>query len=277
MSQILRYRSIFISDLHLGTRDAKTHYLLDFLKHTESEYIYLVGDIFDLWKLKKGWHWPPVNNELISLIFAKARMGTRVIYIPGNHDEMFRDYCGADYNGVELQCQAEHISADGRKYLVMHGDEFDYIVRHNKWLAHAGDWAYDLLLWLNHWFNLGRRRLGFGYWSLSSYLKQQTKSAVNFIGNFEQAVCNEAQRHQVDGVICGHIHHAAIQELSGCEYKNTGDWVESCTALVEDQRGAFKIILWREQGETLMEEQSIQLVTTNQSTPPGSGKRRHAA
>jgi UDP-2,3-diacylglucosamine pyrophosphatase LpxH len=272
MSKTLRYRSIFISDIHLGTRDAKTHYLHDFLRHTESDYLYLVGDIFDLWKLKKGWHWPQINSDIVALVFAKVRKGTKVIYIPGNHDEMFRDYCGGNYNGVVLRSQAEHRCADGRRYLVMHGDEFDCIVRHNKWLAHIGDWAYDLLLRINHWFNLGRRRLGFGYWSLSAYLKQQTKSAVNFIGNYEQAVCSEARRHQVDGVICGHIHHAAIQELDGCEYKNTGDWVESCTALVEDEQGLFQVIQWLDQSATLLDEQ---ILTTPSANLPGN--HQHAA
>ncbi len=275
MSQTLHYRSIFISDVHLGTRDAKIHYLLDFLQHTESDYLYLVGDIFDLWKLKKGWHWPPLNNELAALVFAKARQGTRVVYIPGNHDEMFRDYCGGNYNGVALERQALHQGADGRSYLVMHGDEFDCIVRHNKWLAHIGDGAYELLLWLNHWFNLGRRR--FGYWSLSAFLKQQTESAVNFIGNYEQAVCNEAQRHQVDGVICGHIHHATMRELEGCAYKNTGDWVESCTALVEDHQGLFQVLHWSEQSATLIDER---LSRPNVEAMPKSGTnpaRRRAA
>lgn len=256
MNNTLHYRSIFISDLHLGTRDAKTHYLLDFLQHTESDYLYLVGDIFDLWKLKKGWHWPPLNNELIALVFARARQGTRVVYIPGNHDEMLREYCGGYYNGVALERQATHQGADGRSYLVMHGDEFDCIVRHNKWLAHIGDGAYGMLLWLNRWFNLCRRRLGFGYWSLSAFLKQQTKSAVNFIGNFEEAICSEARRHQVDGVICGHIHHATMRELDGCAYKNSGDWVESCTALVEDHQGLFQVLHWSEQRTTLLDERS---------------------
>lgn len=277
MSNALHYRSIFISDVHLGTRDAKTHYLLDFLQHTESDYLYLVGDIFDLWKLKKGWYWPQLNNELVALVFAKARQGTKVVYIPGNHDEMFREYCGGHYNGVALERQAHHLGADGRSYLVMHGDEFDCIVRHNRWLAHIGDGAYDLLLWLNHWFNLGRRCLGFSYWSLSAFLKQQTKSAVNFIGNFEQAVCNEAQRHQVDGVICGHIHHATMRELDNCSYKNTGDWVESCTALVEDRQGLFQVLHWSEQSATLLDEHPSRLADEVPAIQTAKAAPRRAA
>jgi UDP-2,3-diacylglucosamine pyrophosphatase LpxH len=241
------YRSIFISDVHLGSRDAKAGCLLDFLRHSECDYLYLVGDIFDLWKLKKGWHWPPQNNTLIALVFAKARSGTRVIYIPGNHDEVLRDYCGGDYNGVELRRETIHQGADGQRYLVLHGDEFDCIVRSNQWLAHIGDGANDMLLWLNHWLNLSRRHLGLDDWSLSAFLKQQAKGAVNFISRYEQAVCIEATRRQVDGVICGHIHHAAQRGLGGCVYKNCGDWVESCTALVEDGEGVFEVIHWSAQ------------------------------
>jgi len=238
------YRAIFISDVHLGSREAKSGYLLDFLRHNECEHLYLVGDIFDLWKLKKGWHWPTENNEIIAEIFAKARHGTRVIYIPGNHDEMLRDYCGGDYNGVELHREIIHESADGQRFLVLHGDEFDCIVRSKKWLSHIGDGAYDMLLRLNHWFNLSRRHLGLDYWSLSAFIKQQAKGAINFINRFEHAVCSEAARRQVDGIISGHIHHAAQRELEGCAYKNCGDWVESCTALVEDHRGHFEVLQW---------------------------------
>lgn len=254
MSEKQHYRSIFISDVHLGTRDAKIAYLHDFLSKTECDNLYLVGDIFDLWKLKKGWHWPALNNELLALVFRKAKAGTRVTYIPGNHDEMFRDYTGSDYNGVRLEQEAIHECADGRRYLVIHGDEFDCIMRHNKWLAHIGDGAYELLLWLNHWFNAARRRLGFNYWSLSAFLKHQAKSAVNFIGDFEKLVCHEAGRRGVTGIICGHIHHAAMRNIDGYEYKNTGDWVESCTALVESHEGSFRILHWSEHNTTVLEE-----------------------
>lgn len=255
MGKKLHYRSIFISDVHLGTRDAKTTFLFDFLNQSECDHLYLVGDIFDLWKLKKGWHWPPINNELLALVFRMAKHGTQVTYIPGNHDEMFRDYTGSDYNGVQLEYEAIHESADGRRFLVIHGDEFDCIMRHNQWLAYVGDGAYEMLLWLNHWFNAARRKLGFNYWSLSAFLKQQTKSAVNFIGNFEKLVCHEAERRGVTGIICGHIHHATLRTIDGYEYKNTGDWVESCTALVEDESGNFRVLNWTEQSATLLDEQ----------------------
>jgi len=244
MSRPHHYRSIFISDVHLGTRDAKAESLLAFLQHSDCDYLYLVGDIFDLWKLKKGWYWPSTVNELIALVFAKARAGTTVTYIPGNHDEMLRDYCGGLYNGISLQREALHTAADGKRFLVLHGDEFDCVVRNNKWLAHIGDGAYDLLLWVNRWFNHTRHHLGFEYWSLAAFLKQQTKGALNYIERFEQSVCSEAVRRQVDGVICGHIHHSRQRELEGCAYKNCGDWVESCTALVEDGQGRFEVLHW---------------------------------
>ena len=275
MNNTLHYRSIFISDVHLGTRDAKTTFLFDFLSRSKCDHLYLVGDIFDLWKLKKGWHWPAINNELLGLVFRMAQNGTQVTYIPGNHDEMFRDYTGSDYNGVRLEHEAIHETADGRRFLVIHGDEFDCIMRHNKWLAYVGDGAYELLLWLNHWFNAARRKLGFNYWSLSAFLKHQTKSAVNFIGNFEKLVCHEAERRGVTGIICGHIHHATMRNIDGYEYKNTGDWVESCTALVEDNAGNFQVLHWTEQSTTLLDEQ--QVPARSDSTHSGPTPARKAA
>jgi len=266
MSAKRRYRSIFISDIHLGTRDAKTAFLKDFLEHIECEYLYLVGDIFDLWKLKKGWHWPQANNDILRLVFRMAQKGTRVIYIPGNHDEMFRAYTGNLFNGVQVEREAVHCSTNGRRYLVIHGDEFDCIMRHNKWLAYVGDGAYDFLLWLNHWFNAVRRRLGFSYWSLSAFLKQQTKSAVNFIGNFEKLVCHEAERRGVTGIICGHIHHAVMQEIDGVEYKNSGDWIESCTALAEHGDGSFELLHWSEKHVSLMREATCETLCESQPT-----------
>lgn len=267
MSLRHNYRSIFISDVHLGTRDAKIEFLLDFLRQSECEYLYLVGDIFDLWKLKKGWYWPAEINDLIALVFAKARSGSKVVYIPGNHDEMLRDYCGGQYNGVALQREAIHQGADGRSYLVLHGDEFDYVVRNNKWLAHIGDGAYDLLLWLNRWFNHTRQHFGFDYWSLSAFLKQQAKGAVNYIERFEQAVCSASARQQVDGVICGHIHHASQRQVAGYTYQNCGDWVESCTALVEDESGRFEVLHWG--APPARQKRTVLLQTAkNRASPP---------
>ncbi|VAX08224.1 Ser/Thr protein phosphatase family protein, UDP-2,3-diacylglucosamine hydrolase homolog [hydrothermal vent metagenome] len=250
----LKQRAVFISDIHLGTRDAQSEYLLDFLRHTECEYLYLLGDIIDIWKLRSGWYWPQLNNDLLQLVFKKARSGTQVIYIPGNHDEMFRNYVGSNFNGVQIQQDAVHITADGRRLLLIHGDEFDSVVTNNRWLAHLGSWGYDVLLWLNRHFNSIRRHLGFPYWSLSHYLKHRVKNAVSYINSFEQALVREAGQRGVDGIVCGHIHHAAIEDIKGICYANSGDWVESCTALLENDRGELRIVHWLEESATLLDE-----------------------
>ena len=252
----LHYRAIWISDVHLGTRDAKAEYLFDFLTNTEAETIYLVGDILDLWKLK-SWYWPEVCNRLVELIQKKARNGTRVIYVPGNHDEKLRDFVGSFIGGVHIQQNAVHETADGRRFLILHGDEFDCVVMHNRWLAHIGDKGYEALLRVNHWYNVVRRRLGFSYWSLSAYIKNRVKEAVNYIGNFEHAVVAEAERHQVDGLICGHIHHASMRRIDGVLYNNCGDWVESCTALVENGDGSLQILNWTEESALLLDEREL--------------------
>jgi UDP-2,3-diacylglucosamine pyrophosphatase LpxH len=250
----LSFRTIFLSDIHLGLRASRTEYLLDFLKHTECETLYLVGDIFDVWKMKSGWHWPSINNEIIRLVLDKAKGGTRVVYVPGNHDELFRDYLDFHFSGVDVCKEVVHTTEDGKRFLVLHGDEFDCVVMNNKWLAHLGSWAYDLLLGLNSWFNLLRRKLGFGYWSLSAYLKNQVKEAVQYIGNFEEAVVHAARERDMDGVICGHIHHAVISDFNGVTYANCGDWVESCTALAEEEDGSLRLIRWSEESLQLLDE-----------------------
>ncbi len=250
----LRYKSLFLSDTHLGLRAAKTEYLRDFLKHSECDALYLVGDIFDVWKMKAGLHWPAINNEIVRLVIDKARRGTRVIYVPGNHDELFRDYLNFYFSGVDVRREAIHRTADGKRFLVLHGDEFDCVVMNNKWLAHLGSHAYDLLLGLNRWFNLIRRRLGFRYWSLSAYLKQQVKEAVKYVGNFEQAVIHAARERDMDGVICGHIHHAVISDFDGVTYANCGDWVESCTALAEEPDGRLRLIHWADESRQLLDQ-----------------------
>lgn len=242
-----RYRAIFISDVHLGSRGCKAHYLLDFLRHTESELLFLVGDIVDGWRLKKSWYWPQAHNDVVQKLLRKARKGTRLYYVPGNHDEAFRDYCGVHFGGVEVVQDFVYETPEGRRYLVIHGDAFDGIVKYHRWLAHLGDRAYNLALTLNDWFNRLRRRLGFGYWSLSAFLKLKVKNAVQFIADYERAVAEEARRRGVDGVICGHIHHAEIREIGGLTYCNDGDWVESCTALVEHHDGRLEIVRWAEE------------------------------
>ncbi len=240
------YRAIFLSDVHLGTRGCKAEFLLDFLRFNEAETIYLVGDIFDGWRLKKSWYWPQAHNDVVQKLLRKARKGTRVVYVPGNHDEVLRSYTGHHFGGVEVAGEAIHETADGRRMLVVHGDAFDGVVTYAKWLALLGDWSYNLAIDANHWFNLLRRRLGFGYWSMSAWLKLKVKNAVQFIDQYEQAVAEEARRRGVDGVICGHIHQAEQRMIGEILYINDGDWVESCTALVEHFDGRFEILHWAE-------------------------------
>ena len=241
---IRRYRTIFISDIHLGTRGCQAELLLDFIRHVECETLYLVGDIIDGWKLRSGWYWPQAHNDVVQKILRLARKGVKVIYVPGNHDEVVRDFCGVHFGGVLVARDTIHETADGRRFLVTHGDEFDGVVQHARWLAFVGDYAYRMALFLNTLFNRVRRRLGFGYWSLSAFLKTRVKNALQFIENFEAAVAEEARRRGVDGVICGHIHKAEMREIDGVVYINDGDWVESCTALAEHMDGTLEILEW---------------------------------
>jgi UDP-2,3-diacylglucosamine pyrophosphatase LpxH len=244
VTAVRQYRTVFISDVHLGTRGCQAELLLDFFRHMECETLYLVGDIVDGWKMKGGWWWPQPHNDVVQKILRMARKGASVIYIPGNHDDRARDYCGVHLGGVVVTRDAVHETADGKRYLVLHGDEFDGVTRHARWLAFLGDWAYRGVLALNTLFNKARRRLGFGYWSLSAYLKVKVKNALQFIENFEKAVADEARRRGVDGVICGHIHKAEMRDIDGVKYVNDGDWVESCTALVEHMDGRLEILEW---------------------------------
>ncbi len=238
------HRSIFISDLHLGTRGCRSDFLIDFLRRTECDHLYLVGDIVDGWRLRKSWYWHAEFDEVLRLILEKAERGTRVTYIPGNHDEMFREWLGLRIAGVQLAREAVHVAADGRRYLIIHGDEFDGVIRYAKFLAYLGDWAYDWALVFNRLFNQARARLGYPYWSLSQWLKRQVKEAVKAIDRFETALAQEARRRGLDGVVCGHIHHAEMREVQGVMYMNDGDWVESCTALVEEADGRFRLLDW---------------------------------
>ncbi len=243
---VRRYRTIFISDIHLGTKGCQADLLLDFLKHTDSDTLYLVGDIVDGWRLKKQWYWPQNHNDVVQKLLRKARKGTEVIYVPGNHDEGLREYLGLEFGRIRIENESIYETADDRKFLVLHGDQFDMVVQNVKWLAFVGDYAYRLALTLNTAFNFVRRKLGFPYWSLSAYLKHKVKNAVAYIGTFEQAVADEARRRGVDGVICGHIHHAEMRDFDGVLYVNDGDWVESCTALVEHEDGQLEILRWAE-------------------------------
>ena len=242
--QARRHRTIFISDIHLGTPGCKAELLADFLTHNDCRTLYLVGDVVDFWRLKRSWFWNAAHSRVINAILAKVRGGTRVIYVPGNHDEAFRDYCGVMLAGVELMPEAIHRTADGRELLVVHGDAFDGIVTYARWLALLGDRAYAAALWLNDVLNIARRRLGLPYWSLSAFLKHRVKNSAGFITDFENAVARAAQLRGADGVVCGHLHHAQIKTINGLLYCNDGDWVESCTALTEDARGRVEIVEW---------------------------------
>jgi UDP-2,3-diacylglucosamine pyrophosphatase LpxH len=239
-----RVRSLFLSDIHLGTKGCQAEKLLDFLRHYDSDTIYLIGDIVDGWQLKAAWYWPQLHNDVVQKLLRKARKGARVVYIPGNHDDFLRGYYGTHFGGIEVVEDAIHVTADGSRYLLIHGDLFDVVIRHARWLALFGDKAYDFAIWLNTHFNAARRALGFGYWSVSQWAKLKVKDAVSFIGEFERTLATEARRRQADGVICGHIHHAVIRRMSGFCYINCGDWVESCTAVVEHFDGAFEVITW---------------------------------
>ena len=241
-----KFRTIWISDIHLGTPGCNAALLLDFLASVECETLYLTGDIIDGWRLRKGWYWPDLHNEVVRRLLKMAHQGTRVIYVVGNHDEMLRDYVGLCFGGIEICDEAIHHSADGRALLVTHGDAFDSVVLYAKWLAFLGDQAYSVLLRVNQLFNRVRRRLGMPYWSLSAYLKRRVKNAVQYVCQFEEAVVHEAALRGVDGVVCGHIHSAEIRRIGNLTYYNDGDWVESCTALVEDRAGAMSIIDWAE-------------------------------
>ncbi|QFY89824.1 UDP-2,3-diacylglucosamine diphosphatase [Magnetovirga frankeli] len=240
-------RALFVSDIHIGTRDAQVDYLLELLGQTRCDYLYLLGDIIDIWKMRSGWHWTGSTNALIERVCQMAAEGTQVYYIPGNHDEMLRDYVGGSFYGVQICHEAIHETADGRRLLLIHGDEFDSVVINNRWLAHLGSWGYDLLLWLNRHFNQLRRRLGFPYWSLSAFIKGQVKNAVNFIHGYEQALIREARQRGFDGIVSGHIHKACLRQIDGIQYANAGDWVESCTALAEDAQGQLSIINWTDE------------------------------
>ncbi len=242
----MKLRTVWISDIHLGTAGCQAGLLCDFLHSIECETLYLVGDIVDGWRLKKGWYWPDQHNEVVRRLLKMAHRGTRVVYIPGNHDEMLRDYAGFSFGGIEVQLEAVHITADGRSLLVTHGDAFDGVVLYARWLAFLGDQAYTLLLKANILVNAVRRRFKLPYWSLSAYLKKRVKNAVQYIGQFEEVVAREAANRGVDGVICGHIHCAEIRQIGAITYYNDGDWVESCTALTEAKDGSMAIIDWAE-------------------------------
>lgn len=239
------YRTIWLSDIHLGSPGCQALYLLEFLRVHRAETLYLVGDIIDGWQLRKGWYWPQSHNDVVQKLLRMARKGTRVIYIPGNHDELSRQFIGLCFGGIEIAEDAIHITADGKRLLITHGDLFDGVMHHARWLAHLGSWIYEWLLKFNRWLNAVRQRFGLPYWSMSQYLKHKAKRATSFISDFEHVMTAEARRRGCDGVVCGHIHKAEIRTIDGALYCNDGDWVESLSALVETQEGELRLVHWR--------------------------------
>jgi len=238
------YRTIFLSDIHLGTKGCQADRLLDFLKEHTCDELYLVGDIIDGWRMKSSIYWPQSHSNVLRRFLTLTKRGTRLVYVTGNHDEFLRRYSDLAIGNIELVDEAVHETADGRRLLVVHGDEYDVITRYHRWVAWLGDLGYTLMLELNRHFNALRSRFGYGYWSLSAWVKHRVKRAVSFISEFEEAVAHHCRKQGYDGVVCGHIHHAEIRDLEGVRYLNCGDWVESCTALVEDERGEFQILDW---------------------------------
>ena len=241
------YRAIWISDIHLGTRGCNDRLLIDFLDHVDSDSLYLVGDIIDGWRMKKRYYWPERHSAIVRRVMKRAKRGCQVIYVPGNHDEMFRGFAGMDFGGVKIRNKAIHTTADGRRLLVLHGDEFDAVVMGAKWLAFLGDAAYQFLLQMNVVVNWARRRFNLPYWSLSKHAKHKVKNAVEFISRFEEAVAHEASLKGVDGVVCGHIHTAEERQFGDIVYYNDGDWVEGCTALFEHHDGQMEILHWADE------------------------------
>ena len=239
------YKSVFISDVHLGTRMSQADKLLDFMKTFECDNLYLVGDIVDGWALNSGFYWPQEHNDVIQKILRRARKGTRVVYLPGNHDEFLRSFGDHEFGNIILTDTIIHTGIDGKKYIVMHGDQFDVVINKMKWLSHFGSWAYDMLIYINVVVVKIRNLLNLPHWSLSAWAKYKVKKAINFIGDYEENLSNYAISKGVQGIICGHIHHPNLRDISGIKYVNCGDWVETCSAVIEHQNGTMEIIYWR--------------------------------
>jgi len=237
-------RTLFISDVHLGTRGCQAERLLEFLKVYEADTIYLVGDIIDGWRLRRSWHWPQSHNDVVQKLLRKARKGTKIIYIAGNHDEVMRDFQGVHFGGIVVADRWTHETADGHRLLIIHGDQFDAVVHNIRWLAYCGDYAYDFAMAVNRIVSRVRRLFRMPYWSFSAWAKVKVKQAVSFISAFQEILVEEARKGELNGVVCGHIHHAAIERVDGIDYINTGDWVESCTAVVEHFDGRLEILHW---------------------------------
>lgn len=248
---VQHYRALFISDVHLGTRWAQASKLHDFLGQVRADTIYLVGDIVDFWRIRRGIVWPPAHGEVLREILRKAHAGTRIVFIPGNHDDDLRAYCGMRFGNIEIERSTVHVTATGQRYLVTHGDEYDVVINRARWLALLGDRAYAFALTFNRPLNWVRRQFGKEYWSISAYLKHRVKACVGRAGKFESSLIAAAERNQAAGVICGHIHHAASRQVGNVHYVNLGDWVESCTAVVETTSGQLELIDWSKKVATV--------------------------
>lgn len=238
------YRSVFVSDAHLGTSHSQAEVLYSFLDSIKCDYLYLVGDMIDVWAMRRRWYWPRQYNEVLHKLLKRSRKGAKVIFVPGNHDEFFREFEGYQFGDVQIALAAHHETVDGRRFLVTHGDQFDTVVVCHRWLSVLGDWSYTNLVRLNRVVNWFRKRLGLPYWSLAGAVKRRVKHAVSFITRYEQLLSREADREKVDGVICGHTHQPAMRKMGDIEYCNCGDWVESCTAIVEHTNGRLELIWW---------------------------------
>ena len=254
-SRPLRLRSVFISDVHLGSKDCRAKELLEFLGSVETDYLYLVGDIVDFWSLQRTFYWPQEHNDVLRMILAKAKEGTQVIYVPGNHDDNLREFCGSQFGNLKIRRKCVHSTADGREFLVMHGDEFDTAVKCSRWLAKFGAVAYEFMMRINRGVNLCRRVFGMPYWSLATYVKLRLGNAVRYVQAFETAAAQAARSRNLHGIICGHIHRASVRDIDGVTYCNDGDWVESCTALIESPGG--QLSLWHSGAEVAREREEL--------------------
>jgi UDP-2,3-diacylglucosamine pyrophosphatase LpxH len=269
-----RVRSMFLSDIHLGTRACQAERLLDFLRAYEAEHVYLLGDIIDFWSLRRGIYWPSLHNTFVQKMLKRARHEVKVVLVPGNHDEALREYVGSEFGDIRVLRDAVHTAADGRRYLLIHGDEFDQVTRYHRWVALLGDAAYGVLLRLNGVLSLVRRRLHLsGYWSLAGYAKRKVKGALEFVYGFEESVAHHVRLLGLDGVVCGHIHSATIKNIGGIAYINCGDWVDSCTAIVEHDDGRMELVRW---GESEISELDL-LHEAQSMEPPGARAAAAAA
>jgi len=250
----VRVRSLFLSDIHLGTRACRAGQLLSFIRDYDAEYIFLVGDIIDFWAMSRGVYWPAQHNTVVQKILRKARHQTRVILIPGNHDEALRDYVGSSFGNIILAREYVHVTADGKRYLLLHGDEYDQVTTYHRWISLLGDFSYSFLIHLNRGLSLLRRKLGIrGYWSLADYAKRNVLQAVSFISNFENAIAHDVKQRGLDGVICGHIHTPVIKQIDSVTYINCGDWVDSCSAIVEHHDGRLELVHHQAHGDSAID------------------------